>query len=256
LLRGLAHGGAVDIAVNGAPPASVELLASAGLAQGRADCALITATLLAGRNEIRVRESDGVQVVRVPGTKQWFGTTSQAHGSPVFSVNLDDVLLLRHQYCVNVYYGPQWREFFWFSGRWDLYYADVIGDRLSRIRGDSGRQAATLSYTLEDSWRNLITPTQLTLIPDPVSGACTIRVRQVLRAIGKVQLTNNVEFLHLKLDSRGAGDWGDGGRDYTWYRTPKEGSPDALPGSHTGMVRVDDNSPRVYRYQNSTADLS
>ena len=254
LLHGLRHGGAVHIAVNGQAPASVELLASGGLTQGRADAALLSAELLAGPNDIRVSEIDGVQVVRVPGTNHWFGTTSQAKGSPVFSVNLDDLLRLRNQYAVTVRYGPQWREFLYFSGRWDCYYGAVIGDRISQARGDSGPHAATLAYTLEDSSRNLVTPTHLTLIPDPVTGACTLRVRQSLGAVGDPHLPENLEFLHLELDRKGAGDWGDGRCDYAWYRTPEGSSPDALPGSHTGMVRVDDNSRRVYRYPASTAD--
>lgn len=254
LLRGLIHGGVVDIRVNGSAPASVELLASGGLALGKADCALITAPLNEGSNEIWVSESDGVQVVRVPGTNRWFATATQSGGSPMFSADLDAMLLPMREYPVTVYYGPRWRSFLWFSGRWDYYYGEVFGNRIVQARGNSGADAATLSYTFEDTRRNLVMPTQLTLIPDPGSDAFTIRVRQVMRAIGEPAFSGNLEFLHLKIDGEGAMDWRDGVPDYSWYRTAEGGSPDALVGSRTGMVRMDDNSFRTYRYRSSSAD--
>ncbi|NLF17555.1 MAG: hypothetical protein GX595_09880 [Lentisphaerae bacterium] len=254
LLRGLARGGAVEISVNGSAPAAVELLASGGLPMGRADCALVTAPLNLGRNDITVLEADGAQVVRVPGTQTWFATSTLSGGMPVFSVDTRHLIVPHREYPVAVNFGPRWREFFWFSGRWDYYCGAVYGDRIAQVRGSSGRDQAALSYTLEDTQRRLVTPIQIALIPDSATGTCHLRVRQALRAVGEPTLLENMQFLHIKLDGQGARDWRDGNTDYVWYRTPPAGSPDALPGSRTGMVRVDDNSFRVYRWPSSTAD--
>jgi len=49
-------------------------------------------------------------------------------------------------------------------------------------------------------------------------------------------------------------DWEDGVPDYVWYRAQREDAPDTLLGSHTTLVRMDDNSPRTYPYPASTSD--
>jgi hypothetical protein len=256
LVLGLTRGGAVTILVNGAPPASMELLARGGLALGRADSALVSAPVRAGLNEVLVSESDGVQMVRIPGTHQWFGASTSFAGSAMFSADLGEMFIPSREYCVSVYYGPQRSQFLSLSGRWDRYYGETYVDGMSRVQGGSGPNEATLSYTLEYSRRNLTMPTQLTLVPDPVSGAFTLRVRQVLRATGEPLLQPCMEYLHVKINDDGATDWGDGVTDYTWYRSQSGDNPDAAPGSHTGMVRVDDDTFRTYRYRVSNADAA
>jgi hypothetical protein len=52
----------------------------------------------------------------------------------------------------------------------------------------------------------------------------------------------------------GAKDWQDGTIDYSWYRSQTPDCDDAAPGSHTGMVRVDDNTSRTYAFRRSTSD--
>ena len=97
-------------------------------------------------------------------------------------------------------------------------------------------------------------PTQMTFAPDPASGALTVRVRQVLRVLGETTLGNSLQFLHTEVTDDGAQDWGDGVIDYAWYRSQGGDSPDAAPGSHTGMVRIADYTLRRYAYRSSVAD--
>ncbi len=254
LVRGLSLGGFVEVKVNGGAPAGLELLATGGLLQGHADSALVTAQLKAGMNEVTVAESDGAQVVHVPGTQHWFGAATEAGGRPVFSLDLQQLLTVEKEYSVNVYYGPEWDHFLWFSGRWDRYYGEVYASAARKVCGSTGAGAATLAYTLEYPERNLVMPTSITLEPEPMTGAYTLRVRQVLRAVGEPSWGDNLEFLHVVINPTYGLDWQDGVPDYTWYRSQREDAPDALPGTHTGMCRFDDNSARTYPYHSSTTD--
>lgn len=254
LVKGLSRGGWVEVAVNGKPPASLELLATGGLAQGRADCALLRAAFQAGRNEVAVAEHDGAQVVRLPGTNHWFATSTEAAGHPQFSLDLDELLKVEKEYSVNVYYGPAWEPFLWFSGRWDHYYGEVFAERATNVTGSTGPLEATLAYTLEYPPRNLVMPTEIALLRDPQGECFTLRVRQTLRAVGEPSWKDNLEFLHVVINPTYGLDWQDGVPDYTWFRSQREDCPEALPGSHTAMIRFDDNSRRVYPYRSSTAD--
>lgn len=253
LVRGLTRGGAVEVTVNGEPASALELLASGGLEQGKAEAVLITAALQGRINEIAVTETEGAQVVHIPGTQHWFGTATQAAGKPMFSLDLDALLTLEKEYSVHAYFGPGWEPFLWFSGRWDRYYGEVYASAAREVKGSSGA-TATLAYTLEYPARNLVMPTSITLEPDPATGAYTLRVRQVLRAVGEPSWGDNLEFLHVVINPTYGLDWEDGVPDYTWYRTMREDNPDALPGSHTALCRFDDNSARTYTYPPSTAD--
>lgn len=254
LVKGLTRGGRVEVKVNGVAPAGLELLATGGLAQGQADCALVTAPLRAGKNELTVAEADGVQVVHIPGTQHWFATSTQSPGKPAFSLDLEQLLTLEKEYSVNVYYGPQREHFLWFSGRWDRYYGEVYASAAQDVSGTTGAAEATLSYTLDYPKRNLVMPTTITLVPDLATGAFTLRVRQTMRALGEPSWGDNLEFLHVVINETYGLDWQDGVPDYTWYRTQREDAPDAAPGFHTCMVRFDDNSVRTYPYHGSTTD--
>ena len=255
LVQGLVRGGYVEVRVNGAPPAGVELLATGGLAQGKADCALLTAALGAGKNEVTVAEHEGAQVVHVPGTQQWLGTSTQAGGKPMFSLDLAQLLNVEKEYSVNVCSGPRWEKFLWFSGRWDRYYGELYASQATEVSGSTGATAATLAYTLDYPQRHLVMPTRITLEPEPVTGAFTLRVHQILRATGEPGAWgDNLEFLHVVINQTYGRDWQDGVRDYTWYRSQREDSPDALPGTHTCMIRWDDDTTRTYPYHCSTSE--
>lgn len=273
LLLGLRGGGAVSILVNGAAPLSVELLDRrtavrnppgvgvlgllpplARQAQATADSALVWAVLQSGSNEVEVLETEGIQAGRVAGTNRWFVTSSQSAGEPLFWVDLDILPTLRSEFPARVHYGPGGEGFLWFSARWDQYYGEVYGERVSRIQGTSGTAAAVLSYTVEYPRRHLVMPTQMTFTPDPLTGALTVRVHQVLRAVEDTTCGSGLEFLHIKVTDDGARDWGDGAMDYAWYRSQSGDCPDAPPGSHTGMVRVVDTTLRTYAYRSSVSD--
>ena len=273
LLLGLQGGGAVTITVNGAAPQGIELVdrgtpappgpsfgvfgslqAASRLPRGRADCALVSAVLHSGANEVEVTEAPGVQVGRLLGSNRWFATSTLSGGRPLFWIDLDILPTLRAEFPARLHYGPQGDGFLWFSARWDHYYGEVYGDRVSRIQGSSGGAAATLSYTVEYPTRSLLMPTQLTFTPEPLSGALTVRVRQVLRAVGETTCSNSLEFLHIKVSDAGAQDWGDGAVDYAWYRSESGDCPDAPPGSHTGMVRLVDTTLRTYAFRSSVVD--
>lgn len=225
LVQGLSRGGWVEVTVNGKPPTALELLATGGLAQGKADCALLTAAFQAGKNEVAVAEHDGAQVVRLPGTNHWFATSTEATGHPQFSLDLDELLKVEKEYSVNVYYGPAWEPFLWFSGRWDHYYGEVFAERATNVTGGTGPLEATLAYTLEYPPRNLVMPTEIALVRDPQSECFTLRVRQTLRAVGEPSWKDNLEFLHVVINPTYGLDWQDGVPDYTWFRCQRRGLP-------------------------------
>lgn len=254
LLLGLKHGGEVAVAVNGVRATGVELLCRGGVDLGRADSALVNASLVLGRNQVEVTESDGTQVVRVVGTNRWFGASTYTDGGPLFSVDLDHMPRLGMEYPVQVNYGPRREGLLWFSAKWDRYYGEVYAKTVSRVRGSSGAESATLSYVLEYPPRHLVMPTRLVLTPDRATGAFTIRVHQAVRAVDTAVLSDGTEFLHVKLSQDGAWDWQDGTVDYAWYRSQTADCDDAPPGGRTGMVRVDDNTGRVYAFRSSTSD--
>jgi hypothetical protein len=254
LVRGLALGGAVQIAVGGKPAERVELLATKGLEQGRADAALVTAPLTAGPNPLVVTESPGAQVVRVAGTNLWFATTSEAKGRPLFSVDLDQLKRNDVEYPVTVYYGLEGKPFCWFSGKFDRYHGDSYTQELRDVAGSSGPQEATLAYTAHHPPRNLVMPMRITLVRDLSGSLVTLRVQQTLRATGEPSWGDNLEFLHLVINPKYGLDWEDGVPDFVWYRAQRDDAPDTLPGSRTTMIRMDDNTRRSYPYPSSTAD--
>jgi hypothetical protein len=234
----------------------VELLATGGLKQGRADAALVTLELPAGESRVRVAESPGVQIVRAAGTNLWFGTHSEAGGKPLFSVDLDQLQKNDVEYPVVAYYGGEGRPFCWFSGKFDRYYGESYTTTLTDVAGQSGTGRGTLRYTAGHPVRNLVMPTAITLEPEFGGAAFTLRLQQTLRATGTPTWGDNLEFLHLVINPQYGHDWEDGVPDYVWYRTQREDAPDTLPGSHTTLVRMDDNSRRVYPYPASTADAT
>ncbi len=254
LAKGLSLGGGVQITLDGKKPESVELLTTKGLKQGRADAALVAAVLKAGPNRLAVAERPGAQIVRVAGSNLWFGTTSEAGGHPLFSVDLDQLKKNKVEYPVTVYYGPDGKPFCWFSGKFDKYHGDSYTQQIRDVSGTSGPRQATLAYTANHPPRNLVMPTRITLVRDPSGGTFTLRVHQTLRATGKPSWGSNLEFLHLVINTRYGRDWEDGVPDFVWYRTQRDDAPDTLPGSHTTMLRMDDNSRRRYPYPASTAD--
>lgn len=253
LVEGLGRGGHVAVSVNDGRPEAVELLATGGLKQGRADAVRIRAQLRAGGNRLVISEGPGVQIVRVEGTNVWFGTTDRACGHALFSVDLDQLTQPKVEYPVTVYYGPQWEPFCWFSGKFDKYYGDCYARKITESSGDTGPTKAALHFTAVDPDRNVIMPTRITL--EPAAGASfSLRVHQTLRATGPLSWSTNLEFLHLVINRRYGQDWGDGAPDFVWYRTQREDAPDTPPGSHTTLVRMDDNSRRRYPFPTSTAD--
>ncbi len=272
LVLGLQRGGAVGIRVNGAAPLSVELqtrdlaepilpptvlvkpLSSEPAVPLRADSALVSTLVRPGKNEVEVSETDGVQVVRVVGTNRWFATSTQSAGYPLFWVDFDGMVALKAHLSARVHYGPAWDGFLWFGGRWDQYWGEVYVELVTGARGTSGQDAATLSYTTEYPRRQLTMPTQLTFTPEPATGALAIRVRQSLRALGETTCGSCLQFLHVKVTADGDQDWGDGAIDYAWYRSQSGDSPDAAPGSHTGMVRIADYTLRRFAYRSSVND--
>jgi len=254
LVRGLSLGGHVQVQLNGKEPEAVELLSTKGLEQGRADSALVTASLQAGENRLTVAERPGAQTVRVAGTNLWFGTTTEAKGHPLFSVDFDELKKNKAEYPVTVYYGPGWEPFFWFSGKFDRYSGESYTQEIIDISGNTGPLEATLTYTASHPPRNLTMPTRITLVRDPGGETFTLRVHQTLRAAGKPSWGDNLEFLHVIINRKYGHDWGDGVPDFVWYRAQREDAPDTLPGSHTTLLRVDDNSLRRYPYPASTTD--
>lgn len=254
LVRGLSRGGLVSVTVNGLPPQKTELLTINSRDHPRATQVLIRALLSAGTNEIRVREDDGIQAVRLLGTNCWSVVSTFSDGRPMLTLNFDHFSQLPKQFPVSVNYGPQWDSFLWFSGRWDAYCSDVYADVVTRVCGSSGVASAVLAYDLECPRLSLVMPTQLTVTPDSRTGTFTIRVHQVLRATETTQIGTGVQFLHVKIGSGEQMDWHDGTTDYVWYRSQSGDCPDAPPGSHTGMARFDDNSFRTYSYCCSTED--
>ncbi|NOX53095.1 MAG: hypothetical protein GXP27_01375 [Planctomycetes bacterium] len=256
LTEGLSRGGEVSVTVNGKPVRSLELLASGGLEQGRADAVRFRAQLTAGNNRLAITESPGVQIVRVAGSNVWFGTTDKANGHAVFSVDLDLLVQPKVEYPVTVYYGPKREPFCWFSGKFDKYYGDCYAKKITEVSGGTGPVRATLHYTAVDPDRNVVMPTRITLEPAADGTAFSLRVYQTLRATGPPSWSTNLEFLHLVINRRYGHDWGDGVPDFVWYRAQREDAPDTLPGSHTTLVRMDDNSRRRYPFPKSTADAT
>ena len=254
LVQGLSLGGAVQVQLNGKAAKGVELLATKGRKSGRAEAARLTASLRAGENRLAVTESPGAQVVHVVGTRLWLATTSEARGHPVFSVDLERLRQNKVEYPVTVHYGPGHKPLCWFSGKFDKYHGDSYTHEILDVSGSSGEAEATLAYTASHPPRSLVMPHRITLVRDPSGATVTLRVRQTLRATGKPSWGHNLEFLHLVINPRYGHDWGDGVPDFVWYRTQRADAPDTLPGSHTTLVRMDDNSARVYPYPASTAD--
>ena len=256
LVRGLSRGGSVRVERDGQPIESVELFATGGLDQGHADLALVTADMPEGTTMLRVAEAPGVQVVRVPGTNRWFGTHERAGGRPLFSVDFDQMRKNDVEYPVTVYHGEEGRPFCWFSGKFDQYYGDSFAEKIEDISGSSGPDGAVLRYTAVHAPRNLIMPMRITLEPSRAGGGFVLRVNQELRALAKPVWGDNVEFLHLVIHPEYGRDWEDGTPDFVWYRAQRDDAPDTLPGSHTTLCRMDDNTTRRYPYPASTAHPS
>lgn len=256
LVRGLTLGGQVRVERDGQPLDTVELLATGGLKQGYADVALVTLDVPAGDQRVRVAESPGVQVVRAVGTNLWFGAHSAARGKPFFSVDFDQLRKNDVEYPVVVYHGSQGQPFCWFSGKFDKYSGDSYTEQISDVAGSSGSEQATLRYTAVHTPRNLRMPMQITLQPARDGASFTLRVRQELHATGEPRWDDNVEFLHVVINPQYGRDWEDGVPDFVWYRAQREDAPDTLPGSHTTLVRMDDNTRRQYPYPANTADRS
>lgn len=254
LVERLSMGGAVAVELDGRPCKSVALLATGGLAQGRADKAVVNAALVAGKNRLTVTETPGAQIVRAADTNVYFGTTSDAAGHALFSVDFDRLRQNKVEYPVTVYFGPGWKPFCYFSGKFDKYYGDSYTERIEGVSGTSGPQQAVLRYTAVHPPRKLIMPMEIALVRGPGAETFSLRVRQTLRATGKPIFDTNLEFLHVVINPRYGHDWEDGVPDYVWYRAQREDAPDTLPGSHTTLVRMDDNSLRSYPYPASTAD--
>ena len=254
LVRGLSLGGAVQVKLGARDCGRVELLATKGLQQGKADAALVTASLGAGENRLAVAEQPGAQIVRAAGTNLWFGTTSESAGHAMFSVDFDRLGQNKVEYPVTVYLGPEWKPFCWFSGKFDRYHGDSYTEQIADVSGSSGPQQAVLRYTAVHPPRKLVMPMEIALVRAAEGGTFALRVRQVLRATGEPAFGGNLEFLHLVINPKYGHDWEDGVPDYVWYRAQREDAPDTLPGSHTTLVRMDDNSLRSYPYPASTSD--
>lgn len=256
LVRGLSRGGSVRVERDGQPIDSVELFATGGLDQGHADLALVTADMPEGTTMLRVVEGPGVQVVRVHGTNRWFGTHEGAGGRPLFSVDFDQMRKNDVEYPVTVYHGGEGRPFCWFSGKFDQYYGDSFAEKIVDVSGSSGPDGAALRYTAVHAPRNLIMPMRITLEPSRAGGGFVLRVHQEVRALAKPVWGDNVEFLHLVIHPEYGRDWEDGTPDFVWYRAQRDDAPDTLPGSHTTLCRMDDNTTRRYPYPASTSDPS
>jgi hypothetical protein len=256
VVRGLSLGGEVLVELDGQRCGAVELLAARGPEQGKADAARIAVTLAVGEHQLAVSEKPGVQVVRRADTNHYFGATSDAGGRPLFSVDLDALKQNNVEYPVSVHYGPGSKPFFSFSGKFDMYHGDSYTERITDVAGTSGATQATLRYTADHPPRNLVMPMSITLVRGPDLQTFSLRVRQVLRATGKPSFGGNLEFLHLVINPVYGLDWQDGEPDFVWYRAQRDDAADTLPGSHTTLVRMDDNSSRGYPYPASTADPS
>ncbi|HID22614.1 MAG TPA: hypothetical protein EYP14_09460, partial [Planctomycetaceae bacterium] len=254
VVEGLVQGGHVEVSVNNERPEAVELVSTGGLKQGRADAIRFRAQLRAGKNQVVVTERPGVQIARVAGTNVWFGTTDKARGHALFSVDLDQLTQPKVEYPVTVSFGPPWEPFCWFSGKFDKYYGDCYAKTIVDVSGNTGPLRATLHYTAVDPERNVVMPTRITLEPTADGPAFSLRVHQTLRATGPPSWGTNLEFLHLVVNRRYGHDWDDGVPDFVWYRVQREDAPDTLPGSHTTLVRMDDNTRRRYPFPTSTAD--
>jgi hypothetical protein len=256
LVLGLQCGGAVRVLVNGSPAASVELLAhgetaaagpvalqagrhgASARACGKADSAWIRAVLESGRNELEICEDEGLQAVRVAGSQCWFVTSAQAAGKPMFWIDFEALTESDTELAAHIHYGPTWEHFLWISGRWGEHSGGPYAERVVDVRGSSGTDAATLSYTVEDSRLRLLMPTRMTFESDPETGAFTIRVRQTLRATGETVCGDDLEFLQVRIAEDRKRDWGDGLADYAWYRYQGEDCPDAPRAGRTGMIRI------------------
>jgi hypothetical protein len=256
LVEGLRHGGFVRVRVNGMPATSLELSAAGGLAQGWADSVLIRAPVQRGVNRLQVAELDGAQVVRVPQTRIWFGTASDASGKPRFSLDfrrMDRPFL--NQYPAIAYYGPGNPAFLRFTGHFDKYYGEAFVSDITDVTGSSGVDDAALTYMLHYPARGLRMPTRIRLLRSELPGNFSLRVWQRLQAVATPNLDGeNLEFLHVVTPDSGGKDWGDGEPDWTWYRALATDNPDLLPDSRTALCRIDDNTDDVYSYRASTSD--
>lgn len=254
LVEGLSLGGCVKVNVNGQSPAAFELLATQGLAQGRADQVVVRAAVEPGENVLSVSESEGAQMVRIPQTERWFAASSDTPGAPVFSVDFALMQGFLNQYPVVVYYGPDASPFFRFTGFCDKYYGETYVSDITDVTGTSAADMAGLSYVLHHPPRGLLMPTRIRLIRDSLPGSFSLRIWQRLQAVDTPVLDANLEFLHVVTPNAGGLDWMDGVPDWVWHRTLTEDNPDAFPGSHTALCRIDDNSARVFPYVASTSD--
>ena len=268
LAHGLSRGGAVEVECSRGKVLNVQLIATGGLAQGHADRALVALDVPAGETRVRVVETDGVQIVRAAEGNIWFAACSTAKGEPLFSVDLDKMPSNDAEYPIAVHFdgrldGRDRREpipaepFCQFSGKFDRYPGDSYAGRIDDVSGDSGRERATLRYTAVQAPMHLCNPTSITVEPDS-RGGFSLRVRQELRATGSSDTSpswgDNVEFLHLVINSQYGRDWEDGMPDFVWYRAQRDDAPDTLPGSHTTLARMDDDSRRSYPFPTHSAD--
>lgn len=254
LIRGLQRGGSVQVHINGKAPNTFELMASGGLMQAKADTVLVLAEFHSGLNAVIVEEKDGAQIVHVPGTAQWFGSSSGGDSHPQFSVDFDQLKKVECEFPVTVYYGPRGEGFLYFSGKFDHYYGESFTSEISDVSGTSGEQTATLSYTARHPRRRLVMPTQITLIRGELKDNFQLRVHQILHAEDTPQWDDNVEFLHVMVSKTYGRDWDDGVPDWVWYRTQSDTNPDAFAGSHTALARMRDYSSRTYPFPSSTSD--
>lgn len=257
LVEGLQHGGFVRVRVNGLPATSLELSAAGGLAQGWADSVLIRAPVQRGENRLQLAELDGAQIVRVPQTKTWFGTSSDAPGTPRFSLDFKRLgKKYFNSYPVVAYYGPGNAAMLRFTGFFDRYYGESYVSEVTDIVGNSGADDASLTYVLRYPERGLLMPTRVRLLRSDLPGNFSLRVWQRLQAEGTPVLddVDNLEFLHVVTPDQGGRDWADGVPDWVWYRAQADDNPDVLPGSRTALCRIDDDTPDVHAYRSSTSD--
>lgn len=211
--------------------------------------AWLVAWLLALSASLHAHESDSrAKIHREDGTNRWFGTLPESGGRPVFSVDLDRLQRDDVEYPVEVCFGPDWKPFCWFSGKWDMYFGESYAREIVDVAASDGPQAATLSYTLRHPPRGLEMPTQLILQRGDSEGSFVLRVRQSVRATTEPTWGDNVEFLHLVTNPKYGRDWEDAVPDYAWYRVQREDAADTLAGSHTTLARLDDDSRRAYPY--------